>query len=226
MAKLTYVLILILIASYLAVGFFAPSQRVFKQYGFSGNNLLEGRVWTLITSIFLHGGPAHLILNCVALFFFGRALENEISTSTYLTIFFLGGIVGNLASLFTYSANEIVIGASGAVFALVGTGILIAPLDFVIYPAPIPLPLALVGIALAFSEVLAFLSGIGGNIAHISHIGGLVIGLGFGLIHGGSKKGLVILGIMFLILLLVPNFWPLLSKISYLEFLQNALGGL
>lgn len=225
MVKITYFLLILLVAIYLGVGLLMPSEQVFDQYGFSGNNLLEGKFWTLITSIFLHGGPAHLVLNCIALFFFGRAVEDEIPLPTYLTIFFLGGIAGNLCALFTYPADEIVIGASGAVFAIMGTGILLAPLDFVIYPALVPLPLALVGIFVAISEVIAFLTSTNSHVAHVAHIGGLVVGLAFGLSEGESKKGLVILGIIFLILLMLPNFWPLITKISYLEFLQSIFGG-
>ncbi|MFB6215361.1 MAG: rhomboid family intramembrane serine protease, partial [Candidatus Aenigmatarchaeota archaeon] len=78
--RITYLLILVLILSYILVGFLGPTDQVFQTYGFSGNSLLNGEVWTLVTSIFLHGGPAHLILNCIALFFFGRSLEDEITT--------------------------------------------------------------------------------------------------------------------------------------------------
>jgi hypothetical protein len=107
-----------------------------------------------------------------------------------------------------------------------GTGILLAPLDFVVYPVPLPLPLAFVGIIIAISEVIAFLTGVDGHIAHIAHIGGLITGVFFGMREGESKKGLIILGIMFLILLMLPNFWPVVSQISYLDFLQNLFGGL
>lgn len=224
--RITYLLILALIGSYIFVGFFAPTGDVFQNYGFSGNSLLQGELWVLVTSIFLHGGPAHLVLNCIALFFFGRALEDEISTKSYLTIFFLGGIVGNLVVLFRYPANEIVIGASGAVFAIMGMGILLAPFDFVVYPALMPLPLALVGIVIAVSEVLAFITGVDGNIAHVAHLGGLATGLVFGLREGKTMKGLVVLGVIFLILLLLPNLWPVISKLSYLNFVKGIVGGI
>lgn len=224
--KITYALIIIIIASFFLVGSVGSTDQIFNRFGFSGNNLLEGRAWTLVTSIFLHGGPAHLVLNCIALFFFGRAVEDELSPAAYLTIFFLGGIVGNLFVLFTYPANEIVVGASGAVFAIMGTGILLAPLDFVVYPVPLPLPLALVGIFIAVSEVLAFLTSTNTHIAHIAHIGGLLTGIVFGLREGESKKGLIIIAIMFVILMLLPNFWAVISKLSYLNILQGMLGGL
>lgn len=219
--KITLLLILIIVVSFFSVGVVPDSEAVFNNLGFSGNNLVEGKIWTLITSIFLHGGPVHLILNCIALFFFGRAVEDEIPAPTYLSIFFIGGIVGNLFVLFTYPANEIVIGASGAIFAVMGTGILLAPMDFIPYPIPLPLPLALIGIFVAISEVIAFLSGMNGHIARIAHIGGLLTGLVFGLREGESKKGLIVLAVMLLILMLLPNFWPIVSKLSYLNFIEK-----
>lgn len=179
-----------------------------------------------MTSIFLHGNPAHLLLNCIALFFFGRALESEVSSKALILIFFLGGIVGNLFVLFAYPASQIVVGASGAVFAVMGTGILLAPMDLVFYPAPVPVPLALIGIVIAISETMAFIAGPADNIAHAAHLGGLVAGMLFGLREGESKKGLIIIAVMFVIILLMPNIWSVLNEISYLNILTSQLGGL
>lgn len=107
-----------------------------------------------------------------------------------------------------------------------GTGILLAPTDLVFYPAPVPVPLSLIGIFIAISETMSFLTGSGGNVAHAAHLGGLTAGVLFGLREGESKKGLLIVGVMFLIILLTPNVWNLLTKISYLNIITSKFGGL
>ncbi|MFP4115674.1 MAG: rhomboid family intramembrane serine protease [Candidatus Aenigmatarchaeota archaeon] len=220
----TYALILIFVGVFFAVNTFFSPEEIVQSFGFSGENLVEGRIWTLVTSIFLHGSVAHLALNSIALFFFGRALESEVSLKQVLTIFFLGGIVGNLFVLFTYPTDQVVIGASGAVFAIMGTAIILAPFDFIPYPVPLPLPLALIGVFVAISEVLTFLSGGHGNVAHIAHMGGLAAGLAFGFREGGSKTGILALVLILLIILILPYLWPVLTEFTYIPILYDFLG--
>ncbi len=222
--RLTYLMILTIIAISSFVWISGSTDAIIQEFGFSGESLVGGEVWTLITSIFLHGNPAHLVLNSIALFFFGRALEEELSWKTFLIIFFVGGIVGNLFVLFTYPMSQVVIGASGAVFAIMGTAIILTPFDFIPYPVPLPLPLALVGIFIAVSEVISFMAGGHGNVAHIAHIGGMATGVAFGFREGGSKQGLIIVAVLMALLLVMPHLWPLLGEISYLPLIRDLLG--
>ncbi|MFP4116971.1 MAG: rhomboid family intramembrane serine protease [Candidatus Aenigmatarchaeota archaeon] len=222
--RLTYLMILIIIGISIFVWASENTDETVEDFGFSGENLAGGEVWTLITSIFLHGNPAHLVLNSIALFFFGRALEEELSWETFLIIFFIGGIVGNLFVLFTYPMEQVVIGASGAVFAIMGTAIILTPFDFIPYPVPLPLPLALVGIFIAVSEIVSFMTGGHGNIAHIAHIGGMATGIAFGFREGGSKQGLAIVAMLMIFLLLMPHLGPLIEEISYLPLIKDFLG--
>ncbi len=222
--KITYLMIIVILVISTAVWFYFDTDAVFDEFGFSGENLTQGRVWTLVTSIFLHGNSVHLALNSIALFFFGRALEDQLSPRTFLIIFFIGGIVGNLFVLFTYPMSQIVIGASGAVFAIMGTAIILAPFDFIPYPIPLPLPLALIGIFIAISEVINFMTGGHGNVAHVAHIGGMVAGIAFGFREGGSKQGLIVVVILLMVLLLMPYMWPVLSEMSYLPLIGDLFG--
>lgn len=210
--------------SSIVTGFFISGDTFLQLFAFSGENLLLGRLWTLVTSIFLHGGLGHLLMNCVALFFFGRAVEKEVSVKMFLGIFFVGGLMGNLFGLFYYPYDQIMLGSSGAVFAIMGTGMLLAPFKLVFYPSLVPLPLAFVGLVITVFETISFIAGPDTGIAHIAHIGGLLTGMLFGLREGESKRGLLILGIMFLILLLTPNFWQLLTRFSYSALIDFVLG--
>ncbi len=222
--RATYLMILVLVMVSFSVWMFSSPEDINQEFGFSGDNLVRGRVWTLVTSIFLHGNVQHLILNIIALFFFGRALESELDIRTFLIIFFVGGIVGNLFVLFTYPMGQIVIGASGAVFAVMGTAIVLSPFDFIPYPVPIPLPLALIGVFIAVSEIISLLTGGYPNVAHIAHVGGLAAGLAFGFREGGSKTGILIIALILMAILVMPHIWPVLTEISYLPLIREFLG--
>jgi len=83
--------------------------------------------WQLVTSIFVHFGYIHIALNMIALFYFGFIIEANYGRKNLLIIFFLSGIIGNIASLFLlpliFSDEGLYIisgGASGAIFGLIG----------------------------------------------------------------------------------------------------------
>ncbi|MEM5782704.1 MAG: rhomboid family intramembrane serine protease, partial [Candidatus Aenigmatarchaeota archaeon] len=160
---------------------------LFTNYGFSLQNLITQKYWTLITSIFLHADTEHLILNVIALFFFGRVVELELGRKKFLLIFFTSSIAGCfsfLAFSFFINSFSIVIGASAAIFGLMGTAMLVKPLEFVFYPYLIPVPLILVAMLYTLYNIASFLliaTNIeDSNISYISHIGGLTAGMLFG----------------------------------------------
>jgi len=196
---------------------------IFYNYGFSLQNILSERFEVFLTSIFFHGNASHLVLNMIALFFFGRVVELEIGRGKFLLIFFVSAIIGNLAILTTSVlglSSEIIptIGASAAIFGLMGAAMLIKPLEFVFYPYLIPVPLILVALIYTLYNIAAFLlvitTGAISNISYASHIGGLAVGMFFGFKQEGSRKGLIIL--LFLLLLLIAT--PFLFIIfKYLE---------
>ncbi|MCD6478102.1 MAG: rhomboid family intramembrane serine protease [Candidatus Aenigmarchaeota archaeon] len=218
--KMTYVLIIICIAVFIFIAAHSPYEqsRLLDRFGFSGDNFFSGNYWCIVTSIFVHGSVAHLVLNMIAFFFFGRALEREISQVEFLIIFLLGGIVGNLVSLLFYPTDELLIGASGAIFAIMGTVMIIKPFEFIFYPYLIPVPLALVGALYAAYTIIAFLFGGDSNIAYSAHLGGLAVGIIFGMRKGGMR-GLMIVGILFIILFMTPILWKILGALDYSRIL-------
>ena len=111
------------------------------------------------------------------LFFFGRFLSGLIGTRAFLTIYFFGGILGNIFFMLLGSPFAIVIGASGAVFALGGTLAVLTPkLRVFIIPIPVPVPLwvAVIG---GF-VIMSFFP----SVAWQGHLGGLVFGLAAGFV--------------------------------------------
>ncbi len=134
--------------------------------------------WTIVTSLFVHGSIWHLIFNMLTFYFFGTFLLRLIGTRTFLLIYFLGGIVGNIFFMlfafagFLTSPYSTVIGASGAVFALGGTLAVLTPrLRVYAFPIPVPMPIWVAVIGGFF--IMSFFSGI----AWQGHLGGLVFGL-------------------------------------------------
>ena len=103
--------------------------------------------WTFISSIFLHSGIEHLLFNMIALFFFGLYLERLVTKKLYIMIFILSGIVGNLGYMLSAymipNLNPYVpgIGASGAIYGIMGTLVVLTPLVMVFIYGIIPLPL-------------------------------------------------------------------------------------
>jgi len=232
-SKFTYLIILISSIVFLAEGIYsvlygeAALNSVFNTFGFSFSNLLEGKYWVSFTSIFFHASSVHLILNMIALFFFGKIVEAELGPKKFLLIFFLSSIVGDLGiaifSLLGYSSLTIpTIGASAAIFGIMGTAMLIKPFEFVFYPYLIPIPLVLVALLYTLYNIAAFLfvlaTGITTEISYVSHIGGLMVGMLFGFQEEGSKKSLRLLLIILALLIIVPLVWFLFQNLELLNY--------
>ena len=205
---------------------------LFNNYGFSFQNLLNKRYWVFITSIFLHADPEHLILNMIALFFFGRVVELELGRKKFWLIFLVSSVVGNLTflipSFLGLSSFDAVIGASAAIFGLMGTAMLVKPFEFVFYPYLIPIPLILVAMLYTLYNIASFLmvatSIQESNISYIAHIGGLASGMFFGFKEEGSKKSFIILLFLLILLVFTPILWTILKYLevfNYISFLSN-----
>jgi len=121
-ARITLTLIFVNILSYFIFIIAAPEEISFFLVQFNRNIIYEYEIWRLITSIFLHGDPIHLFSNMFALLLFGATIENNksISKIQFLIIYFISGLIGNLFSLFLLPLDTISLGASGAIFGLIG----------------------------------------------------------------------------------------------------------
>ena len=150
---------------------------VLEYVAFSGDNLLNGRVWTLVTSLFLHADILHLAGNMLFLYIFGNTIEEEMGATKTLGVFFIGGILSFLLSLLFYDWSTPLIGASAAIFTLSAIVVLTKPLKLSI----IILPQGLIAILYFVYNALAVYAGAEGNVAYIAHIIGFAIGIPFGL---------------------------------------------
>ena len=133
------------------------------------------RPWTVVTSLFLHGSIGHILANMITLYFFGRYLCALIGGKKFVTVYFAGGILGNIFYVLLAPPLSIAIGASGAVFAVAGVLTVMRPkLRVFVFPIPAPLPLwvAVIG---GFLIISLF-----PNVAWQAHLGGLAFGLTIG----------------------------------------------
>lgn len=137
------------------------------------------RPWILITSIFLHGSLTHLLFNMFALFLFGLFLEKEIGSSRFLFVFFITGLIASLAAAYFYPAS---LGASGAIYGVMGMLTVLRPLKLV-WAFGVPMPMiiaAILWVAIDFSGLSSSLQGIPVGIANAAHLAGIFSGALFG----------------------------------------------
>lgn len=119
--KITYLLLATIAAIFLFLEFNGGSMQISNlvKYGAKYNFAIEqGEWWRLITSMFLHIGWLHFIMNSFALFYLGTLVEKIYGNWRFFVIYFIAGLVGSIAS---YSFNtNIAAGASGAIFGCFG----------------------------------------------------------------------------------------------------------
>ena len=139
--------------------------------------LYESQYYRLFTSLFVHANIAHIAGNMVFLLIFGLRSEEMFSLPEYLSIYFLGGLTGNLLSLLLLPPLVPSVGASGAIFALFGATTIYARRSF---------SQSIVG-ALIYAFFLLFLSS-GPGVNNFAHIGGLVAGLLVGYVLATRRK--------------------------------------
>jgi len=83
-----------------------------------------GDYWRLITAAFLHYGPFHLLLNMLGLYWFGSLLEQRIGSGRFLLLYLVSGLAGSAGAL-VVSPNNPTVGASGAIFGILGAGLVL-----------------------------------------------------------------------------------------------------
>lgn len=158
--------------------------------------LRDGRLLRLFTALFLHADWAHLLGNLVFLLIFGLSAERAMGPWRLLALFLLGGAVANLAAAIAIGTpDRLIIGASGAVSALIGAYLALFPgaklgvvvplglfLQFVKVPAAL-----LIGVWALLQLVFTFIGPAFGAVAWSAHLAGFAFGGVFALV---AKAGI------------------------------------
>jgi len=153
-------------------------------------------LWQFVTYIFLHGGIFHIFLNMLGLFFFGPDTERAIGSPRFAVLYLACGILGGLGWLL-FTANQAAgfcIGASGAVFGILGAFAALFPerpiTILVFFVLPVTMKARSLAIALAVFSLLATISQ-PGNIAYAAHLIGGLAGYFFILLFHSGKSSFI-----------------------------------
>ena len=176
--KATYVLIALCVLAFILEQ--AAPDAVYPQVTLSPINLLAAP-WTIIASMFGHADLEHILFNMLALFMFGSVLENRVGTGKFLLIYFVSGILGSVGFMLFSSPFSTALGASGAIYGIIGALVLLEP-NLTVYFYFVPLPMYMVGPIYALIEL--FYMGSADSIAHSAHLLGFFGGLALAIREG------------------------------------------
>ncbi|HQZ32370.1 MAG TPA: rhomboid family intramembrane serine protease [Arenimonas sp.] len=151
----------------------------------------DERLLTLVSALFIHLGPVHLIGNLLFLFIFGLPAERSLGPWRFLLLFLAGGALANLAAaLLMGTPARAIIGASGGVSAVIGAYLALFPnarlgvvvplgvwLEFIKVPAAL-----LIGLWAVLQLIFTFVGPSFGAVAWWAHLAGFVVGLLYALV--------------------------------------------
>jgi membrane associated rhomboid family serine protease len=141
-------------------------------------------VYTLFTSMFVHSDFLHILGNMFVFFFMGIAFEQRIGPKKFLLIYLITGVCGALThSLLNIDSMIPLIGASGAIFGILGAFAYAYPKDEIVMPVPIGIMFIMrikviyATILFAVFETVIVMFSVEDSTAHFAHLGGLASGV-------------------------------------------------
>ena len=205
----TYALIVLNIMVYLYMLLYDGDGSL--SYNLANNymSLRSGKYYTLITSMFLHADIIHIAFNMYALYILGPQVEKYYGKCKFLLIYFLSGILGNIFSCVFMDSNVFSIGASGAIFGLLGsiayfTYYYRATLQGLLRSQVVPVILLnlVIGLLIPGIDVSAHLGGL---------IGGVLISMAIGIGDKGRRSD-QINGIIVYVLMMAFMIYMIFTK--------------
>jgi len=177
------VVLFILVRVLLSIGILSENFFM-NNIAISLENIKQLRLWTFLTSMFMHGGFFHLFANMFSLFFIGSLIERILGKKRYLWFYLISGLFAGVLYVlieFLFPSNLPAVGASGALFGLVGLLVLLTPnLPVYVMFIPIPIKMKYAGPGiLILLWIISRAANIG--IGNTAHLGGLVCGLVYGI---------------------------------------------
>lgn len=183
----TFILVAANIAVYALTSYIGGSfletdfYKIIAVYGLYTPAVLNGEVWRLFTSLFVHANIAHIAGNMLFLFIYGLRAQEMFDLKEYMAIYFLAGLAGNALTMFTdfiiLGGFAVSVGASGAIFGVLGAVMIYARRS--------------IGQSIISALMYAFflfVINIGPNVNFLAHLGGLVVGLALGYVLAAARK--------------------------------------
>jgi membrane associated rhomboid family serine protease len=144
-----------------------PGGQAFERGALVGVLVADGDWYRLVSAMFLHASVIHLAFNMLALWWLGSVVEQALGTWRYLLIYFASGLAGSAGALLLSGPLAITVGASGAIYGILGALLILEYLSTGRLAGP---ALTLIVLNLAITLTIPNIS-IGG------HVGGLVGGV-------------------------------------------------
>lgn len=164
--------------------YFLDFNSVTQNFGLLPASFLHGEWWaiiTLITSLFLHAGPFHLIFNMWFLWIFGNNVECNLGSFRFVLFYLMGGVISGLAYALLSGPMLYVVGASGAISAVMGAYLVLFPKNkvralWVLPPIFLSIPAVAFMVVYFIEQFISIWFGGAGTIAYYSHAGGFIGG--------------------------------------------------
>ncbi|MDR1465997.1 MAG: rhomboid family intramembrane serine protease [Treponema sp.] len=143
------------------------------------SRVISGWVWQFVTYMFAHGSISHILFNMLALLIFGRQVENGMGTKEFLLYYFSTGALAGIFSFAVYAAmgaDVVLLGASGAIFAVQLAYAALFPRAIIYVWGIIPLRAPVMVIGFTVLEVFFSVTGLQNGVAHLTHLAGFGFG--------------------------------------------------
>ena len=138
--------------------------------------VMKGKIWTFVTYMFVHGGFSHILFNMFALFIFGTPVERQMGSREFLLFYFVTGTLAGVFSFFIYyltgSSWVILMGASGAIFAVELAYATFFPDSIIYLWGILPLRAPVMVIGFTALELVSSIFGLRSGVAHFTHLAG------------------------------------------------------
>jgi membrane associated rhomboid family serine protease len=144
-----------------------PAPAFVVDWALRAEQVADGEWWRLVTSAFLHANLVHLAFNMLMLWWFGQALESALGRGRFVGIYLVSALAGSAGALLL-SPDSYTLGASGAVFGILGAGLVLERRQIYVFGGG-ALVVILLNLAITFLGP--------GNISVGGHLGGLVGGM-------------------------------------------------
>jgi membrane associated rhomboid family serine protease len=213
----------IIATAWLVTGFF-PDEASLRAVWWDEESLARGEWWRALTAIFAHGGLLHLVFNLLALLSFGPLVERRIGSLRFAGLYFGAGF----ASLFAhalYRPGLPVVGASGAIFGILGILIILAPRARMTLFFFWETTILMFGALYAAIVPVLLQIGAGSIIAHEAHLGGMFFGIAWAFFVDWRKSVRVLpaAAVVFIAVTLLVTAWTRLLRTAQCPFFPDPL---
>ncbi len=144
--------------------------------------IILNEYWRFLTAIFLHGDTLHILYNLFALILFGIILEKKIGSNKFLIVFLTSGIIANIIAVNFYESS---LGASGAIYGIIGCLAILSPL-MVVWAFGLPMPMFIASVLWIMGDIFGIF--FPSNVGNIAHLSGIAVGIIFGILFRSMRK--------------------------------------